>query len=167
MPFKWTHSPISADEEIRLWPHRSLPPKGFAAFVLGTFTLITLPLFPLLGTKLLWGLLPFLMAAVGGIWWALDRSYKDGNILETLTINGSDVCLHRQNPKGPAQTWTCNAYWVRVELHPKAGPVPNYVTLAGNGREVEIGAFLSEDERKALYDDMKRLFDRLTQPQTP
>jgi uncharacterized membrane protein len=36
--------------------------------------------------------------------------------------------------------------------------VPNYVTLSGNGREVEIGAFLSEDERKALYQDLAQTF---------
>jgi uncharacterized membrane protein len=42
-------------------------------------------------------------------------------------------------------------------MHPKGGPVPNYVTLSGNGREVEIGAFLSEEERKALYDDLRHL----------
>jgi uncharacterized membrane protein len=36
------------------------------------------------------------------------------------------------------------------------GPVPHYVTLQGAGREVEIGAFLSEDERCALYDELRR-----------
>ena len=35
------------------------------------------------------------------------------------------------------------------------GPLPNYVTLSGNGREVEIGAFLSEDERKSLFKELK------------
>jgi uncharacterized membrane protein len=28
------------------------------------------------------------------------------------------------------------------------------VTLSGNGREVEIGAFLSEDERKSLFKEL-------------
>ena len=32
------------------------------------------------------------------------------------------------------------------------------VTLRGGGREVEIGAFLSEDERKALFDELSRFF---------
>lgn len=39
-------------------------------------------------------------------------------------------------------------------LHVKDGPVPNYVTLKGNSREVEIGAFLSEEERKQLHRDL-------------
>ena len=36
--------------------------------------------------------------------------------------------------------------------------MPHYVTLCGKGREVEIGAFLSEDERVSLYDELS---DRL------
>jgi uncharacterized membrane protein len=39
-------------------------------------------------------------------------------------------------------------------MHKHGGPVPNYVTLTGDGREVEIGAFLSEEERIALYGDL-------------
>jgi len=34
--------------------------------------------------------------------------------------------------------------------------VPYYITLRGKGREVEIGKFLSEDERKALFDELNR-----------
>ena len=39
-------------------------------------------------------------------------------------------------------------------MHETDGPVPHYVTLKGMGREVEIGAFLSEEERITLYDDL-------------
>jgi uncharacterized membrane protein len=41
-----------------------------------------------------------------------------------------------------------------VHLYGTEGPLPNYVTLSGNGREVEIGAFLSEDERKSLFKEL-------------
>ena len=39
--------------------------------------------------------------------------------------------------------------------------MPNYVTLKGQGREVEIGAFLSEDERLSLRDELAVAFARL------
>jgi len=42
-----------------------------------------------------------------------------------------------------------------VHLYGTERPLPNYVTLSGNGREVEIGAFLSEDERKSLFKELK------------
>lgn len=153
MPYAWTH-PDEDHRSLTLWPHRSLPRRGMAAFVLGTFTLITIPLYPLLGTAVLWGLLPFLLAAVGAVWWGLERSYRDGNIVEELTLDSTHIHLTRTNPKGDRQEWDCNSYWARAELHPQGGPVPFYVTLSGNGRTVEIGAFLSEDERKALFNDL-------------
>lgn len=153
MPYSWTAAG-DQNRSLKLWPHRSLPRRGMAAFVLGTFVMITLPLFAVLGTAVMWGLLPFLMAAVAAIWWGLERSYRDGNILEELTLDAEHVHLTRTNPKGDRQEWDCNSFWARAELHPKGGPVPFYVTLSGNGRTVEIGSFLSEPERKALFSDL-------------
>ena len=49
-------------------------------------------------------------------------------------------------------------------MHEKGGPVPHYVTLSGKGREVEIGAFLSEDERKALYGELSDALRQATRP---
>ncbi|MFP4044569.1 MAG: DUF2244 domain-containing protein, partial [Rhodosalinus sp.] len=69
-----------------------------------------------------------------------------------------------RNPRGPLQEWECNPHWIRVELHARGGPVPNYVTLRGSGREVEIGAFLSEDERKALYGDLRARLNAACRP---
>ncbi|KJS40153.1 MAG: integral membrane protein [Roseovarius sp. BRH_c41] len=156
MPYKWTGPRAEADQEVTLslWPHRSLPRRGFAAFVLTTFTLITVPLYPLLGTAVLWGLLPFLLLAVGGVWWALEHSYRTARLSEVLTIAPEDVHLVRTNPRGDVQEWTCNRYWAQVNMHDQGGPVAHYLTLKGAGREVEIGAFLSEDERKVLYGEL-------------
>lgn len=161
MPYNWTTSDHTAPtQELHLWPHQSLPPKGFAVFILITFSMILMPLFPLLGTVVLWGLLPFLMLAVVGIWFALDRSRRNAQILEVLTLTGEHAHLIRHNPKGAAQEWDCNRYWATAEMHEKDGPIPFYVTLKGAGREVEIGAFLCEEERMALYDELNRALRR-------
>ena len=159
MPYEWSeHSPHKT-RSLTLWPHQSLPARGMAAFVLATFTMITLPLYGLLGTKLLWGLLPFLMIAILGIWYALSRSYRDRQILETLHISPKLTQLNRKNPRAADQNWESNTYWVQAILHQTGGPVPNYITLKGNGREVEVGSFLSEEERIALYSELKNALD--------
>lgn len=161
MPYDWIKpDPKQEARELHLWPHQSLPPRGFAGFVGATFALLLLPLLPVLGTIVLWGLLPFMMLAFWGLWVALGRSRRNAQILEVLTLSERDARLVRSNPRGDVQEWTANRYWVVPQLHRRGGPVPNYVTLQGNGREVEIGAFLSEDERKALYDDLSRTFRR-------
>ena len=158
MPYDWIQKNHKSDSQIlELWPHNSLTPNGFAGFILATFVLITLPLYALIGTAVFWALLPFLMTTLVVIWVALRRSHFNRHILERLTLDSEAIELVRQNPSGSTQSWSCNGYWAKVQLHPKGGPVPNYVTLSGNGREVEIGSFLSEEERKALYDDLRKL----------
>ncbi len=157
MPYRWTeeHTPRGPARRLQLWPHRSLPRRGFAAFILATFALITIPLYPLLGTILLWGILPFGLVALAGLWWALQRSYRDGTLSEELCLDDERIHLRRIDPTGRVQEWDCQSYWARVNLHESGGPVPFYVTLSGKGREVEIGAFLSEDERKTLHEELR------------
>ena len=161
MPYRWTDAQDLSDRsprQMHLWPHQSMTPRGFALFIGITFGLLLLPLVPLLGTFLLWGLLPFLMLALWGIWRALNASRRRAQVLEILTLTDDTARLTRHNPRGDIQEWESNRHWARPALHVRGGPVPNYVTLRGSGREVEIGAFLSEDERKALYGELDALF---------
>ena len=158
MPYRWEKPNTETNRaELHLWPHQSLSAHGFSLFILSFFLLALIPFFGLIGTTLLWGLLPFMLAAVAGIWFAIMRNSRDRRILEVLTLGPERMHLIRHNPRGPAQDWESNTYWVKLALHEHGGPVPFYVTLQGGGREVEIGAFLSEDERKALYDDLIRV----------
>ncbi|MGI3168702.1 DUF2244 domain-containing protein [Pseudooceanicola sp. C21-150M6] len=156
MSYRW----ITPDK-MELRPHRSLPKQGFAVVILLFFTLVSVPMAAMVGTMVLWGLLPFAMIALAALWWALQRSYRDGEILETLEIGETEARLTRQTPDGKTQDWACNPYWVRVQKYATEGPVPHYVTLNGNGREVEIGAFLAEEERIELYGDLADRFARL------
>lgn len=146
---------------LHLWPYRSLPRKGFAIFIGLTFMFILFPLFAVMGTMILWGLLPFTIGALALMWVMLERSYKDGSILEELRIWSDKIELSRHNPRGPDQHWDANPYWVNVILHKKGGPVENYLTLKGNGREVEIGAFLTPEEREILADELRTVLARL------
>ncbi len=160
MPYQWL--PDQGDtRHLHLWPHRSLPTKGFVWFIGGTAALISLPLITLLGTPVLWGLLPFIVLAMAGIWWALMRSYHDGQIIEDVSLSPSLMRLTRDGPRGQHREWEANPYWVQIALHPTGGPVPNYLTLKGGPREVEIGRFLSEDERVALAQDLSETLLRL------
>ena len=158
MPYEWSTTTTRNGQarHLRLWPHRSLPRKGFAGFILVTFALLLIPLSAVLGTGVLWGLLPFLLLTVAGIWWALERSYRDARVQEDLVLDAEEVTLTRADARGDIQDWECQTYWARAQMHIEGGPVPFYVTLSGKGREVEIGAFLSEDERKALYGELSQ-----------
>ena len=166
MPYEWITRPQAAPDqsgaacasaptaELHLWPYRSLPRRGFVWFIAVTVALISLPVIGLVGSPLLWVLLPFPAAAVAGIWWAIDRSYRDGSVLERLAIWPDRISLTRQDPCKPLRHWEANPHWVQIAMHPSGGPVEHYLTLRGAGRLVEIGAFLSSAERQVLYGEL-------------
>lgn len=158
MPYEWTPEPPHQDPrwQLSLWPYRSLLRKDFVIFIGATAALVSLPLLTLIGKAVLWGLLPFFLIMIAGVWYALHVSYKRGEVLEELSVDADRAHLTRYNPTGDVQEWEANRYWVTVHLHRKGGPVENYITLRGGDREVEIGAFLDAEERLTLYDDLTR-----------
>lgn len=161
MPYRWTPTAASEPQHLMVWPHRSLTGRGFVTVVGVTATLFLLPLLTQIGHPGLWVLLPFLLAALAALYHALDRNIRDRTITEDLTLQPDLIALTRTGPHHKRQTWQANPHWVRVTLHAKAGPVPNYLTLTGNGREVELGAFLTEAERIALKADIEARLARL------
>jgi uncharacterized membrane protein len=124
-------------------------------FIGSTAGLIALPLLAVLGSPVLWALLPFLVAAIAAVWWALERSFRDTEILEELHLSNSTAQLKRTGPNGKVQTWEANLHWVQVIMHTNQGPVENYLTLRGGPREVEIGRFLTPDERSNLQAEIR------------
>ena len=161
MPYEWTGQDASGNTRtLHLWPHQSLPARGYVWFLGTTFALVSIPLLMVVGSAILWGLLPFVLLATGGMWAALDRNRRDARILEVLTLGRNEVRLIRHDPVGAPQEWRCNRYWATPEIHAHGGPVPHYLTLRGGGRTVEVGAFLTEAERLRLYDDLARLLNR-------
>lgn len=171
MPYEWITpddpAPRSAPKaELHLWPYRSLLRRDFVIFISATCAIICLPLVAVLGTFVLWGLLPFFALTIGGIWLAMNRSYKDGEILEELRIWPDRVTLDHMHPRQGHKTWEANPYWVDVRLSKDDGPVPNYITLRGSDRVVELGAFLSEDERARLFDELNRKLNEALTPRS-
>ena len=153
MPYEWL-APTDDSRRLHLWPYRSLPRRGMVWFLGGTAIFIAVPLLGLIGTPVLWALLPFLLATIAAIWWALERSFRDGEIVEDLTLTPDRVSLVRHGPRGKRQDWQANTHWVRMTLHATGGPVPQYLTMKGEGREVELGAFLTAEERRQLCDEI-------------
>lgn len=169
MPYEWLPPSADASKDaapdtvarLQLWPYRSLPRKGFVLFIGATCALIAVPMLAVLGSPVLWGILPFFALAIWGMWAALSRSYRDGEIVEDLTLTRDTLSLTRHGPRGQRKDWQANPYWVSLRLHRDGGPVPNYLTLKGDGREVELGAFLSEAERITLHDELSDRLARL------
>lgn len=157
-PFGRVDPPVLA---LTLWPNRSLSRRGFACVIAIVAAGAGLPVVPLLGTPVLWGLLPFMAIAPAALWAALRRSYADGRLREELRLWPDLITVVRREPKGEVRRWHADPHWVRVRLVEEDAPVEKYLTLEGNGREIELGAFLSPPERESLHRDLRAVLGRL------
>ncbi len=145
---------------LRIWPHRSLSRRGFV-LVIGMVSLaLTVPLAPFVGTSAFWGLFPFLLIAPVALYAALRRNYADARLSEELRLWPDLITVERRDPKGAVRRWHANPFWVQVRLLDDAR-IEKYLTLQGNGREIELGAFLSPPEREALYRDLRNALGEL------
>jgi uncharacterized membrane protein len=106
-----------------------------------------------------WGLLPFLAGALGLLWLGLRRSDRDGRLIAEVTLWRDEIRVERHEPGGRVLRWSADPFHARVTLYPE-GRVENYLTLRGAGREIELGAFLSPDERVALAAELEAALTR-------
>ena len=149
--FSRTEPPVWA---VSLWPHRSLPRRGFRWFMGLLVAGLSIPLISVWDTPIVWVLLPFEVLAVLLVWGALAFSYRQGRVHEDLRLWTDLITVERTEPDGHVRRWAANPYWVRVALTDTA-QVARYLTLSGAGRTIELGAFLTPEERESLADALR------------
>lgn len=159
----WVDWPDRSDRPlyaVELWPHRALGRSGRAWVIAVAMAGFSMPLAGLAGTPAFWGMLPFVGAVIGVLWWGLRRNDRDGRLRERLEVWQDEIRVERVEPSGRVLRWQAAPYWVRVSLHEEGQKVENYLTLKGGGREIELGAFLSPEERAALKDEVETALSR-------
>ena len=149
-PFQRADPPILS---LTLRPNRSLTPAVATGLMALLAAGLAVPLVGFAGTKVAWGLLPFLVAAFAALYLALRRNEQDGKLTEELKLWDDLITVVRREPKGTVRRWHANPFWVRARLYDD-GRVEKYLTLEGAGREIELGAFLSPWERETLYSEI-------------
>ena len=154
MPYRWSETPT--ETTITLWPHQSMTARGFTWFIGSTAAMLTLPLLAVLGSAVAWVLMAFFLATIAAVWRAIMVNRQNRSLREELTLSDARVALDHIPPSGTPLSWEANPRWVKINLRDD-GPVENYLTLRGGGREVELGAFLTPEERKDLYDELNRV----------
>lgn len=148
---------------ITLWPYRSLSPEGFRIILGITAAGLALPLLALAGTGASLALAPYAALAFLALWGFIKLSYRSGRITEVLRLWPDAIAVERREPWGRIKRWEANPYWVDVEMTDTKA-VQRYLTLRGNGRTIELGAFLTPEERVALADELRTRIAQLRRP---
>lgn len=143
----------------RLTPYRSLGPQGFVILmaIICAVSFIAGVVFWLAGA---WPVFFFFGLDVALIYWAFKLNYASARAYETVDIAGDELIVRRVLPGRAPRQWSFHPYWVRVEIEyddDTCGPL----YLRSHGQRLQIGAFLSANERKAFADALK---DALARP---
>jgi len=104
-----------------------------------------------------WPVLPFagLEVAVLGI--AFYRCLLRSQLREVVSV-GAEVVRVEKGRHQPQERWECPRAWARVVLeHAPIAWYPRRLMVAFQGRRIEIGQFLNEEERGVLADELQQL----------
>ena len=106
-------------------------------------------------------ILPFSLISISLLYLFGERNFRDGKLEEKLEIFPKKIILQRVDPAGRIRSWSANPFWIQVNYY-KNGPIENYLTLRGNGKEVEVGSFLTPKERENLKHLIEDTLHKLT-----
>ena len=149
--------------EITLWPNRSLGRTGFRVTMAITAIGFAIPVLPFVWAGGFWVLLPVVAVVFAALAYAFKANNRHGQMREHVSLWKDLIAVERHEVNGEIKRWSCNPYWMRSRLVKEGGPVENYLTLIGSDREIELGAFLSPEERLALLADIEAAIKRLGQ----
>ncbi len=145
---------------MRLWPHRSLSPQGFRGIMMLTAAGLALPLVALAPTGASLALAPYAGAAFLMLWLFLKISYFTGRLTEEVRLWPDAIAVERREPLGRVRRWSANPYWVDIDMT-DTKQIQRYLTLRGSGRRIELGSFLTPEERVDLAEELRHRINGL------
>ena len=156
---------VNADDDnaIRfdaiLHPHASLTPRGFFLLMatVGLISFCAGIAFVLAGA---WPVVGFFGIDVVLVYLAFKFNFRDARRYETLQLTNTTLTVERVAPSGKRERWRFQPYWLQVEIEDYPTD-ESALTLRSHGRVVEIGSFLTPDEKidlaNALRNELKKL----------
>ncbi len=145
--------------EAILYPRRSLSPRGFAIVVAATgvigfvygmafLAMGAWPIFGFCGTE--WLLFIYLFR----------KHMKGDRRSERLRLYPDRLTVEKISPKGDLQRYRFQPYWLQVILD-RPDESDSSLYLRSHGKQLEIGAFLSPQERRDVACELRSVLTRL------
>ena len=151
-------------EQMTIWPHRSLSPKGFGivmGVLAGFLFLIGLGFF-LAGA---WPVIGFLGLELLVVWGAFKLNYRAARHRETIHTTTEELMVESQTPAGKRAQKSFPISWLRVSLSPSESPVmksrdQQKIILSSHGEQAEIGKYLHPAEKAGLSRELGAMIER-------
>ncbi len=97
-----------------------------------------------------WPILPFAGLELAALGSALYWSMRQGRMRELIRVDENHVTVHKMHGD-QSHEYEFKRPWTQVHLHqPEATNWPSRLSLKSMGRSVEVGSFLTDEERDGL-----------------
>jgi uncharacterized membrane protein len=151
-------SPRPVFFERVLWPHRSLPRRGFRVLMLllGLLSLGAGIGFVSVGA---WPICGFFGLDVALLYLAFRISYRSARQRETLRLADDQFTVERVGIYGERRQWRFQPFWLRIVLEERPDD-SNRLLLASHGRSLMIGDFLAPSLRRELATSLRDVLAR-------
>lgn len=156
-----THAPVpdAAAKRLILAPHRSATWRD-NLYLVAAVAVLALPI--AIGWSLLgyWVILPLcgleLLALLAGLYWCNHALLAR----EVITV-GDEVITIEAGRRRVERRFELPRHWARVLLVPgRKGTHPQRLIVRSHGRAVELGRFLTDDEREDAASQLRELLGR-------
>jgi uncharacterized membrane protein len=123
------------------------------AVVLGSLVALSLAISLAFAFQGAWLVLPFAGAEMFVLFLAFRFIERHAGDFESIAIKGDRVLVERWQT-GRVSRHEFNRYWAQVVVNSRAGK--SVLALRSHGREVEFGQHLTQDQRDALAQTLRR-----------
>lgn len=139
--------------QIVIRPNRSLTRRQLqlAFLVIAVICLGIASVFAAFG---MWPVLPFAGAEIAVVGIGFYLSAQSGREMEVVSVDSDKVAVEKGR-RHKSQRWELQRTWAQIRLlPPRLRWYPTRLVLRSHGKEVELGGFLNEDERRQLAGEL-------------
>ena len=152
---------LTAAHHFDLTPHVSLSPRGARVF----FAAVCVPTIGIAGAATVlgfWPILPFAGAEMLLLGWALYSNMQRRHVHESIDVSETQVVV--EYSRGETKRFVFPRHWAQVKIRrPKSPLQRGQLVIESHGRSIEVGQFLSEEERQRLAAELRRLIGGMNQ----
>ena len=146
---------------IDLSPHCSLSTRG-AVVTLTLVALVTFGISTVFAVLGFWPVLPFAGAEMLLLGWALKVSMARRQERESIDISETEIVI--EYSRGASHRVVFPRHWARVKIRRPNSPLHrSALVIESRGRALEVGKFLTEEERRQLAAHLGRLIGGMNQ----
>jgi uncharacterized membrane protein len=147
---------------LELRPNCALNHRS-ALFFFGFVCLTSFGIATLMAVQGFWPVLPFAGLEMLVLGWALRVSLANAHVVQRLAVSEEAVRVDCLGPRSEEHL-VFPRHWATVTLRASYTALhPSRLLIESRGRAVEIGGFLTEEERRGLAAQLKQVIGRINE----